>query len=376
MSNRKLVILAVAAAVMVVWAVLQSHFSGTAVRESSTGAYLIQGLETDRIESIVIGSGQNPVKLFRKGKSFVVANKESYPAETAKVNKLLASCLDIQTIELLTSDPANHEELEVTEEKSKDVVKFLDSKGSLITGIVVGKGQPKTNASYVRLITENNVYTAMKVPDFENSATDYINREIMNVDRDELVKVTVIGPESSYNLRADSNNGDFVLEDMPEGKKLSDANCSEVFSALSYLNFNDVKKVSSLSAGEFNFDHTYTAETKDSILYHFDIAEAQKKTYLKCSAQYTGDTSKILDSKQELKDKEAKLLARDRAADFTNRHKGWAYEIADWKAKKMTKQLDAILEDKQEQKKPVQKQKTVDSQPPSAKVEQADKSSK
>jgi hypothetical protein len=53
------------------------------------------------------------------------------------------------------------------------------------------------------------------------------------------------------------------------------------------------------------------------------------------------------DSQAELKKKEAKLLGQERAQKFTLRHKGWIYEIADWKAKYLTMKQSALLEDKE-----------------------------
>ena len=138
MSNRKLAILAVVAAVMVVLAVIQARISRAPARVSYAGGYLIQGLDTAKIASIVVGKGENAVRLIRRGNRFAVGNKDDYPAETSRINKLLTSCLDIRTIELITSAPANHESLAVTEEKAQNIVKFLDKDGQIITGVVIG----------------------------------------------------------------------------------------------------------------------------------------------------------------------------------------------------------------------------------------------
>jgi hypothetical protein len=51
------------------------------------------------------------------------------------------------------------------------------------------------------------------------------------------------------------------------------------------------------------------------------------------------------ESEEELKVKEAKLLADDNAKEFTAKHQGWVYEIAEYKAKNLTKALSDLLED-------------------------------
>ena len=140
MSDKKLMILGIVAALMVVLTAGQSYLSKMkAPSKAPQGdAYLIQGLDPGKIAFIEVGKGENPVQLVRRGNSFVVANKEDYPALTSKINDLLTSCRDIRTVGLVTSNPANHESLHVTEEKAQNVVKFLGEDEKIITGLVIG----------------------------------------------------------------------------------------------------------------------------------------------------------------------------------------------------------------------------------------------
>ncbi|MCK5270143.1 MAG: hypothetical protein KAJ46_05130, partial [Sedimentisphaerales bacterium] len=80
-------------------------------------------------------------------------------------------------------------------------------------------------------------------------------------------------------------------------------------------------------------------------------------------AEYTGDlniTKKdVTDaSEEELKESEAKFLARDAAVDFTKKHKGWIYQISSGKAGNMTKKFSDLLEDKEEKKAEEKAEKT------------------
>jgi hypothetical protein len=356
MSDRKLVILGVVAALMVVLAVGQSYLSKMkAPGKGGGGGYLIQGLDPSAIAVIEVGKGENPVRLVREGNLFFVANKENYPALTSKINDLLTSCLDIRTLGLITSNPANHESLHVTEQTAQNVVKFLGEGDKIITGLVIGTSrlpelQMDKRSTYVRLITSDDVYEAQNVPLPGASATDYMEKQIVNLDSDDVVRVTVTNPEGSYTLRVSDSNGDgIVMENIPEGKKLKTSEAQSLFSALSYFSFNDVKKGGSLEAG-VDFDSVHVCELKDGTVYTFRIARAADKTYVKCSAEYAGDTQdEILASKEELKDKEAKLLARDRALEFASIHAGWVYEISDWNAGKLTKRPAELLEEEKKE---------------------------
>ncbi len=81
-------------------------------------AYLIQGLDPDQVARITIGKPGQEVILNRRGANFVVANLDNYPALTSEINKLITTCLDIQTAELYTDNPENHKDLGVTEDKA------------------------------------------------------------------------------------------------------------------------------------------------------------------------------------------------------------------------------------------------------------------
>jgi len=351
MSNRKLVILGIVAALMVGLTVLQRALvDRTAAKRPREEAYLIQGLDTGAIASIVIGKGDGAARLIRRGNRFVVSDKDNYPALTKKINDLVTSCLDIRTIEWITGDAANHESLGVTEEKAQNVVKLLNKGGQIITGLVIGSSRlPELRmdkrSTYVRLISSNDVYEATNVPLLAASALDYVEKELVNIDRKDVAKVTVSGAEGSYTLRVDDSNDDnIILEDIPEGKKIKTSDCREVFLALSNLSFDDVKKESS-EGDELKFDTTYVSELKDSTVYTFEIAETNGETYVKCSAEYTDKI--VMLTEGEHKENEAKLLAQEGALDFAKRHRGWLYRIPKWKAKNLTrKSADLVEEEK------------------------------
>ena len=54
---------------------------------------------------------------------------------------------------------------------------------------------------------------------------------------------------------------------------------------------------------------------------------------------------RAVETEEELKKKEAKLLARDSAEEFSKKHAGWLYQIPEYKAKILTKDLSELLED-------------------------------
>lgn len=365
MSNQKLGIIAIVAAVMVVWATVQSRVPGGKRVEQTGPAYLIQGLEQNAIASIVIGQGKDAIKIERQGSQFVVANEVNYPADAKQISDLITKSLDIKTSDVYTTNPKNHEELELTEAKAKHVVKFFKQDGSLLAGVIIGKSQENGQDTFVRLASSDTVFLAQNVPWFRDKALDYVNQEIVAVKREDVNTVTVTTPEGAYTLRPQKGGDGVVLADLPADKKLKDTEVKSVFNALSSLRFDDVNTPAHVTG--LTFDSSYVCRLNNSTEYKLQLAKKGAKTYLICEAQYTDPTKVTInpnekDSPEELKKKEAKLQAQEHALKFTASHKGWIYEIADWKAKSLVKNRSELLEDVKKAAEP--NQPSAASQPP------------
>jgi len=347
MDNKKLGILAVVAAVMVIWAWAQSQWSNRARVNLSGQSDLVQGLNPDDIARIEIGTGDDVVKIVRQEGRFVVANKANYPADPKQITDLIIKCLDIKISELYTENAKNHEDLEVTEDTARSVVNFFKADGSLLTGVVVGKSVETGQGGYVRRATEDEVYLAPDLPWFRSGAVDYVDQEIVSADREDVNSVIVTTPEGPYTLETGPGDTATMIQ-QPDGKTLKESDAKSVLNALDSLRFDDVNTPAAL--GDLDFDHLFICNMKDSTQYRLRVAKKDDKTYVKCDAKFT-DTTPVtmkqgqVESEEELKKKEAKLQAQEAAQKFTLRHRGWVYEVPDWKANYLTKKQSDLLED-------------------------------
>ncbi|MFQ5713738.1 MAG: DUF4340 domain-containing protein [Candidatus Scalinduaceae bacterium] len=353
MNNKKLIILGIITVCMVAWAIVQAHFSNRPGKALETSTYLIQGLDPTNIDRIILGTGENEVVLKRNGGQFVVTNKHNYPAESKEINNLITTCLDIKTEELFTDNPSNYKDLGVTEEDAKYVVKFLKQGSELMVGVVVGKTKDQGRCTFVRMIPGNKVYVTLERPWIKDQALNYIDRGLVSVDRKDIESVTVSSSDEAYTLKAKDDGEGIILENQPPGKKLKDSNCETVFTALNNLRFEDVKKASGTDE-ELNFNRQFVCRLKDSTVYTMKIAQKDDKTYIKCQADFTDKTpvtkeKGIIESEEELKKKEAKLLAQDKAEEFSSRHRNWVYEISESDAGKLVKKLSELFENEKEE---------------------------
>ena len=345
MSNTKLGVLAMVAAIMVVWAVLQSHYANRSAPESSGPAYLIQGMDPTQIARITLGHGDDMVTITNKKGRLVAVNKANYPVDPKRINDLLTKCFDLKTKELHTDKAKNHEALEVTEDKAQSVVKFFKADGSLLTGVIVGKSVEGGGGAYVRLAGSDEVYLADSVPWIRSEAIDYINQEIVAVETDDVNSVTVTTPESTYTLTPGQNSSDVAMASLPAGKKLKKSDARSVLTALTSLSFEDVNtpptddpNAPAAVKEKLSFDYRYICRLNNKTEYTFDLAKTEDGAiYVRCSAAYFGEKVTInpakVDSDEERKEKEARLQAEEGYQRFNLKHKGWIYELPEWKAK-------------------------------------------
>lgn len=357
MSDKKLVILAVVAVVMVLLAVIIPHISAGPA-EPETPGYLMPGLNTARIGSIVItGKDGNIITLKRIAGRFVVTNKDNYPAKVSEINGLLSKCQELRWSQFITDDPANHEDLGVTEENARHVVKFYtpEPNSTILAGVVVGKAKENEDGAYVRLLSSDNasshkVYLVEKAPWFANQPLNYIEQTLTSIKREDIESVTVSTSGGEYTLKAKDDNKGIVLENTPQGKKLKTSESHGVFTALMNLRFEDVCKETT----GLLFNKKYVCRLKNSAVYTLETAQKDGKTYAICQADFTEriEKPKEDESEEQLKEKEAKLFAWNNAKEFFQKHQGWIYQIADWKAKNLTKELSDLLEDEPKPQEP------------------------
>jgi hypothetical protein len=355
MSNKSLAILGAVAVVMVILAMVVSTVSDGS-RTGATGpVHLIQGLNPAAVGKIVVKSGEDVATLRRSGNVFTVAEKSNYPADMKKVNELIRNCVDIKTTgSAHTSNPANHEDLGVTEDKGKSVVKFFtpDPNSKLITGVVVGKSPEAGQGAYVRLLPKDSVYLTTESPWIKSRPTDYIDQDLITIKREDINSVTVTPGGENYTLKAGENDA-VSLENLPPGKKLKDTDARSVLIALTDLRFDDVARSGTI--GGLVYSEQYLCKLNNLVVYTLAIAQKNDKTYAFCTAKYTGEelrNDRKVESHEQFVENETKRIAIDQAGIFAAKHTGWIYEISDWKAKNLTKKLSDLLEDVEKPKDP------------------------
>jgi hypothetical protein len=365
MSSKKLGILAIIAAVMVVWAVVVSNRSEqSTVSKPTRGGYLLQGLDPDDVAKIEVTSNAGTeeakkVTLNRSGGHFVVAQKNNYPAKIDRVNDIFERLLDVKIDEHITDNPENFEDLGLTEEDAQYTIKVYNASDELVTGLICGDMKsaeggsqrqfPQNSGRFVKIINSNDAYLTRSRLYFGADPINYIDQKLVAVDADKISMVKISSPLSSYTLTRDPNSSQIVC-DKVVSKKLDQNKAKETFNALSSLRFEDVMKPA--EAIEMDFNTGYVCDLDNDQRYTLDIASKGEDYYIKLKSEFT-DPNPVtkgsnVESEEELKKKEAKLLAAEEVAKFNSRHNGWVYKLHNWQAEKLTRSAEELVAEEKE----------------------------
>jgi len=347
MNDRKLMTLGIVAVVTIVAAIVVNQISKPSQSSNLVSGPLIGGLDVDQVAEIVISDNAEKTKttIVRSENRFVLAEKENYPASVRKVNELIGNCLDIHTAELQTESADFHKDLGVTEDTAASSITLLGADEKPIVGILVSKPTEKGSV-YVRLASENKVYLSLNAPYISASPLDYIDKNLLEADSGKITEVSVTDPNGvTYVLKSADQGATVTLDAMPAGKQFKGSDYRTVFTAITNLTVEDVMTAGKVA--DLKFDWKYVCKLSDSTVYTLGLGKQDKKTYLTVSAEFTTTVAKAQEkeSQEQLKAKEAKLLARDAAVRLSKKTSGWVYIIPEYNATHLMKDVRTLIED-------------------------------
>lgn len=350
MSDKKLVTLGIIAVLAAAGALLVSRLGEIGPETNLVIGPLVGGFDVDAVSKIVVSGekGMQKVTLIKKDNRFVVVEKDNYPASLRKVNELVNECMDIRTAERRTADKANHADLGVSEETARNIITFYDAADKPLTGVIVSPNSPDSQTAFARLISDDKTYLILQSPRINSQPMNYIDTQLVQADVKKIVEVAVTDPNNVvYTLKGEKDGEFITLAEMPAGKQFKATDYRTVFTALSGLTFEDVASKEKVEV--LQFDRSYICKLNDSTVYTLKLARKEGKTYLDITAEFTDKTAvmkeKEVESQEQLKEKEAKLLARDTVEAFAKKTANWLYIISDNKAKDLTKSLEELIED-------------------------------
>jgi hypothetical protein len=333
--------------------------------DTVTGNKLFPSLasDADRTNEIAIQTGNDKLTLQKStdGKSWTLVERAGYPVDAAKIRKLVVSLSQAELIERKTRNKELYGQLDLgdpsAKEASSKLVRLSDKSGKVVADVVIGKerrgafGSGKAG-TYVRSLSDPQTWLAKLELNASTDVVDWVKTAFFVVDENQIESVAVKdgdkvvyaigrGPaegaaggdadgKKDAEKKADAGKepvkkGPFKLVDVPKGKKLNaKVKVDELINGIRTLELLDVRKATDADAKP---DMTAEITLGNGAKYSIGMKREDSKRWMTVAVLANGKGEDEATAKAQ--------------ADAT---KGWAFEIADWRANQTFKNDKELFE--------------------------------
>ncbi len=264
---------------------------------------------------------------------WVIPEKGGYPADPAQVRSVAVGMAELTTLEPKTSNPEmlNFVGLGAPDKGGNGVQLVLnDAMGKPMADILVGQPQGAADelgrtGVYVRKVSENQTWLARGSLTPKPNATDWVDKNVINIARDRIKGASVTPPTGpAYNLSRDNKEQmDFKLLDLPAGRQLSfEGSPDGVGSAILGFDFDDISK-----ADELDF-----SKAAQSVTHTFDGLDVTVKVLTKGADHWATISAAG-----------ANPMTQAEATQINARVGGWAFKLQASKADQFVATRETLL---------------------------------
>lgn len=373
MNSKNLGILGAIAVVAIgggIW--LASERSSSSIEGTTTALYpnLKKTLNDASAIRIYKAGDELAVEIARKGDRWEVAQRNGYPADDAKVRKLLLALGNANIREEKTSNSKNYASLGVEDvsEANATGVRMEVAGVEPAVNLIVGKDGPGLDSQYVRRAGEPQSWLIDVNLDSSITVQDWLNRSILDVTADRVQAATIEtkGAKPYTAAKSARTDADFKVEPLPKGKELSSPSvANSLATALAGLTLSDVRPASELADKP---EARATYRTFDGLVVELDGWSREDDRFIAARARYdaalaeqfklpSAETSDDKEKSDEAKDtdakdekdasqsdqKSAKPNVEEEARTLNAKLEGWVFEIPEYKYDAVFKPLSNML---------------------------------
>jgi hypothetical protein len=254
-----------------------------------------------------------------------VAEQADYPAQQGKVRALLTGLTELRLDEPRTAQPSEYARLGVEDADAKDAgstqVRVLDANGGVLAALIVGHERAAAHgpehAVFVRRPSEAQAWLAAGDVTGTVDAQEWLDREIVNIDRAKVEQVVVTRGDATLNFgRKDK---EWTLTAPAEHPKLDQFKVDEVGGGLESLMLQSVQRA---PAPGTPLGKTVVT-TGDGMTVTVTLSKAEKALWATFAAA-------------------GQDKAKAAAAALAAKVDGWAYELPTYKEESLAPTLDQI----------------------------------
>ena len=335
MQRRSLMLLIAATGAMVVAAAAALATAGGEGGDAGQNVAALPRLagKLNEVATVEVRRSKLDLTFVRKGDNWVVKQKADYPADSAKIRRIVLALADMTLVEPKTAEPALYPRLEVEDPgKGESTLVALDDKsGTALARLIVGKRSfdrlgEGNDGVYVRKPGQRQSWLARGSLDFSDETPNWLARRIVDIPDKDVAKVVLTQPDGTVlTLSRAKPDAKFAVENPPKDAKYkSETALGEPAMALETLDLDDVRPAAKLPVpGKGVTTAVYT--TFDGLTINVKMFRHGDKDWLALTAAGSGKSAAA-----------AKKIDEKTAP--------WVYAIPSYKAKMMEEKLADLLE--------------------------------
>ncbi|HKF72657.1 MAG TPA: DUF4340 domain-containing protein [Stellaceae bacterium] len=273
----------------------------------------------------------------RKGDSWTVLEKSGYPADAAKVRKMLLGLAEITYVEPKTAEPSRYKRLNVedpaTEKSQSALVDVYDAQGGALGSVIAGRRRIDelgggNDGVYVRLPNETRSWLARGTLDLDSDIAQWLDRRIVDIKETRTKSAVLQQPDgAALTISRDKPEDKFAVKDLPAGRKLkSDTSAVEPATVLQAFDLTDVNPASEAAFPKDSLD-TAIYTTFDGLAVKVELAKIGETDWIRLSATDSGDEK-----------------VKAEADSLNQRWSPWVYGVAPYKATAIRTKMEDLLE--------------------------------
>ncbi|NJN46056.1 MAG: DUF4340 domain-containing protein, partial [Candidatus Competibacteraceae bacterium] len=234
-------------------------------------------------------AGSDPATVERQGERWVVAEKNGYPADTGLLRQELLTLAQLERVEAMTSMPEKYERLglrAIDQEGSAARQIQVWAGGQPLVQMLAGKSGPG-NGTYVRLLDDPQSWLSSANITLPSRPEDWLDKALLSLTQNQIHRIVLESPEGeTYTLtNPDPNALSFMLEPIPEGKRVKMGEPQRIAGALNALRLTDV--VADTAAPEHDTPwHSARFEAFDGLVIEAQSRKVEDQHYLKLTARF------------------------------------------------------------------------------------------
>jgi hypothetical protein len=287
----------------------------------------LQAAANTATQVVIRASGSDEaVTIQRTEDRWTVGERGNYAADVSKLRQLVIALADADVVEEKTSNPEQYEKLGVGDPDNGGTGTKVTISGPDYAYTVILGNKTQGKFRYVRVDGNPTSYLIDKDPTLPSSADDWLLADILDIAAQRVQKVSIshADGETIVIAKDDQQQTDFVVRDIPDGRKLSYPTVANgIAGALGALKLEGVRARIAAPATT-----TVAYALWNGVTIGAEVVADGDQSWVSFAATMAGEEAG----------------AADEAAAINARLDGWQYRLPEYKQNLLTRRWDDILQ--------------------------------